>query len=406
VPGNRFFGGIDVFRNSIRLGSGLAWLLLAASLAVAYRAQAAEPASPAEERASAQARAEEARAQEEERAAAQQEALEAAQARAEEARAQEEERSTAQQEKLEAELEEAQTRLEEAARRVAELSARLTQDGLYFSLRGLDAIGPRPMLGVNIGRTPENKEPGVHVVGVTPDGPADRAGLRSGDVLLAIDDEDLVGADGDERLTAFMKGVQPGQEVRVRYRRDGKEVTTTVAPEEIDPMRLVVGAPGGAWEFDLGDLEKLGRLEDLEALNQLEDGPDFHFRIGLPGQWGDLELVSLTPKLGDYFDAESGLLVVRAPDDGTLGLQDGDVILAIDGRQPTSPRHAMRILRSYEPGETISFSIVREKKPQILEVDLPRREATGRRHDLLPPPPPPAPARTSVPPDRPAPLGT
>ncbi len=385
-----------MFRNDVRLGTGLAWLLLAASLAMANRAQAAEPAVAGTNEVTLAAAEDEAA----------QARVEEAQALAEEAQAREEEQAEKSQEALEARLEAAQSRLEQAAREVGELSARLTEDGLYFSLRGLEAIGPRPMLGVNIGRTPETRGPGVHIVGVTPDGPADKAGLRSGDVMVSIDDEDLVEADGGERLTAYMRGVEAGQEVRIRYRRDGEEMTATVVPQEMDPMRLVVGAPGGAWEFDLDDLDHLEQLEEMEALKGLEHGSNFHFNIGFPGRWGDLELVSLTPELGDYFDTESGLLVVRAPEDESLGLQDGDVILAIDGRQPTSPRHAMRILRSYESGETIKFSIVRKKKQQTLEVDLPRQEATGRHHAWPPAPPPPAPARGPVRPDQPAPLGT
>jgi C-terminal processing protease CtpA/Prc len=374
-----------VLRNSTRAGIGVAWLLLAASLGVAYRAQAAEPVAQDE---AAEAGAE------------------AAQAREDSAQARADKQTAGRQAELESRLAEAQSRLEQAAREVAELSARLSGDGLYFSIRGLEDIGPRPMLGVNIGRNADAGAPGVHIVGVTPDGPAEDAGLRSGDVMLAIDDEELVGADGGDRLTAYMKGVRAGQEVTVRYRRDGKEMTTTVVPEQMDPMRLVVGAPGGAWEFDLDDVEQLQKLEELESLSELDNGPDFHFAIGFPGRWGDLEMVSLTPELGDYFDAESGLLVVRAPDDDTLGLQDGDVILAIDGRQPSSPRHAMRILRSYEPGETISFSIIRKKKQQTLEVSLPRRESMGRHPAWPPIPLPPEPARSPAPAHRPAPTGT
>lgn len=374
-----------MLRNSIKAGTGLAWLLLAVSLAVAYRAQAAEPT--AQEKAARTG-------------------ADAAQVHEEMAQAEAEEQTAGRQAELEAQLAEAQSRLEQAAREVAELSARLSGDGLYFSIRGLEDIGPRPMLGVNIGRNVGADAPGVQIVGVTPDGPADDAGLRSGDVMLAIDDEDLVGANGGERLTAYMKNVRAGQEVRVRYRRDGNEMTTTVVPEQMDPMRLVVGAPGGAWEFDLDDVEQLRKLEELESLSEMDNGADFHFAIGFPGRWGDLEMVSLTPELGDYFDAASGLLVVRAPDDDTLGLQDGDVILAIDGRQPTSPRHAMRILRSYEPGETINFSIVRKKKRQTLEVSLPRREAMGRHPAWPPIPPPPAPARSPAPTGRPGPTGT
>ena len=357
-----------MIRNNIRLTAGIGWLLIAVALLVAGNARGQETATETEARA--------------------------------------EERAAVREEELQTRLEDAQGRLEQAAREVAELSARLTEDGLFMAIRGLEAIGPRPMLGVNVGTTPETTGPGVHILGVTPDGPADRAGLRSGDVMIAIDDEALVGSDGDERLSAYMKGVQAGQEVQVRYRRDGKERTATVIPEEMDPMRLVVGAPGGRWELDLDGLESLQELEKLEELELLADDHGFSFHAGFPGRWGALELVSLSPDLGEYFGAESGLLVVRSPEDEALGLRDGDVILAIDGREPTSPRHAMRILRSYEPGETISFAIIRSREKRTVKVELPEREAMGGIWQWLAPPAP-APARAPRPPALPAPpVGT
>lgn len=354
-----------MIRNNIRLAAGFGWLLIAVALLVAGNARGQETETGTQ---SAEAREAGAQVRDEE---------------------------------LQARLEDAQGRLEQAAREVAELSARLTEDGLFMAIRGLEAIGPRPMLGVNVGTTPETTGPGVHILGVTPDGPADRAGLRSGDVMIAIDEEALVGSDGDERLSAYMKGVQAGQEVQVRYRRDGKEKTATVIPEEMDPMRLVVGAPGGRWELDLDSLESLKELEKLEELELLADDHGFSFHAGFPGRWGALELVGLTPDLGEYFGAESGLLVVRSPDDEALGLRDGDVILAIDGREPTSPRHAMRILRSYEPGETISFSIIRSREKRTVKVELPDREAMGSIWQWLAPPAP-APARAPAPPMPPA----
>ena len=54
--------------------------------------------------------------------------------------------------------------------------------------------------------------------------------------------------------------------------------------------------------------------------------------------------------------------MVKAPGDSTLPLRSGDVILVIGGRRPTSPSHAMRILRSYEGGETVTIEILRKKK--------------------------------------------
>ena len=63
--------------------------------------------------------------------------------------------------------------------------------------------------------------------------------------------------------------------------------------------------------------------------------------------------------------------------DWALGLKDGDVILAIDGRQPSDPAHAMRILRSYEPGERLDLEIIRQQQRQNVEVILPAAEMSA-----------------------------
>jgi S1-C subfamily serine protease len=117
-----------------------------------------------------------------------------------------------------------------------------------------------------------------------------------------------------------------------------------------------------------------------------------------------MELVTLTETLGDYFGTTQGLLVVRAPGDDRLGLRDGDVIIRIGDREPSGPGHAMRILRSYEPGEKVDIEIMRKKKRQSLSVEVPDRRMSLRAP--LPPRPLRAPAAASAPavarPPRPA----
>jgi len=93
----------------------------------------------------------------------------------------------------------------------------------------------------------------------------------------------------------------------------------------------------------------------------------------------DMELATLTPRLGSYFGTDKGVLVVRAPPEGALQLQDGDVILAIDGRVPTSGSHATRILGSYQPGEKVTLRILRQHKPLQLEATLPERPGADER---------------------------
>src|SRR5204862_452131 len=56
------------------------------------------------------------------------------------------------------------------------------------------------------------------------------------------------------------------------------------------------------------------------------------------------------------------------------GLKGGDVITSIGGRKPANPSHAMRILRSYETGETVSIEILRKQKRMSLTWKVPARE--------------------------------
>ena len=62
---------------------------------------------------------------------------------------------------------------------------------------------------------------------------------------------------------------------------------------------------------------------------------------------------------------------MRGPENDALGLRDGDVILDIGGRKPTSPEHAIRILSSFEEGETLKINIMRRQQRQTLELTLP-----------------------------------
>ena len=84
------------------------------------------------------------------------------------------------------------------------------------------------------------------------------------------------------------------------------------------------------------------------------------------GPLGDLELAPAQPRSGPYFGTTEGVLVVRRPQDGSLGLKGGDVVQAVDGRKPASPAHLLRILRSYDRGETFKLDILRNHKRETV----------------------------------------
>ncbi|MDZ7749361.1 MAG: trypsin-like peptidase domain-containing protein [Halofilum sp. (in: g-proteobacteria)] len=68
------------------------------------------------------------------------------------------------------------------------------------------------------------RTPGLRVAGVFADGPADRAGLRRGDILLAVAGEPLPDV---ETLLRVTTGTPPGMPVEVAFRRDGERRTVT-----------------------------------------------------------------------------------------------------------------------------------------------------------------------------------
>jgi len=229
----------------------------------------------------------------------------------------------------------------------------------------------RGRIGVVV-RTEANEESdkvGAQIEGVTPGGPADKAGLKVGDIITKFSGTALGGLKGEDddesgpghKLVTLARKLEPGDTVRLEYRRGSDTKQATLVAEDL----------GGGMRMEMPNLGPMvmPRMPDM----------DFEMAFGAP--WGDLELVSLNPDLGEYFGSKDGVLVVKAPADSSLSLRAGDVILSIGGRKPTSPSHAMRILRSYEKGETVSIDILRKQKRTTVSWKVPSRETRMfRRH--------------------------
>jgi hypothetical protein len=78
-------------------------------------------------------------------------------------------------------------------------------------------------------------------------------------------------------------------------------------------------------------------------------------------------------------------------------LQDGDVILEIGARTPASPEHALRILGSFESGETIAFSLMRDGSRTPLNYTVQENNFAGPGFQIYTPATPAAPAAPVTP---------
>jgi len=211
----------------------------------------------------------------------------------------------------------------------------------------------------------QNDKIGARIEAVTPGSPAEKGGLKAGDIITRFNGTALGGVTAEDedgsgpgmKLIELAHALDPGDTVQVEYRRGSDNRKATLVADEVEWH--------GTTNLEIPDM---GPMEGM--LPRMQIGPgEMEWGFGRP--WGGIELVSLNPDLGEYFGTREGVLVVRAPEDSALVLKGGDVILAIGGRKPTSPEHAMRILRSYDAGETVTIDVQRKQRRTTLTWKVP-----------------------------------
>jgi C-terminal processing protease CtpA/Prc len=243
------------------------------------------------------------------------------------------------QDALRAQMDAARHRLEMAAHQLAALSAQMYGP----MMQHIEAIAgpPRVLMGVQLDDS--RGHAGALVREVSPGGPAEQAGVRAGDLIVAINGTNVQGQEPPMRVVELLHDVKPGDKVDLKVSRDGKTRDLTVTAR-----------PDGDEFFSARQFPELPAMPAMPAMPAWVAAP-----MMVRGPVADMELARLTPGLGRYFGTDTGVLVVRAPSGGVLGLQDGDVILSIGGRKPIDSSHVIRILSSYDPGEKITLWVQR-----------------------------------------------
>jgi S1-C subfamily serine protease len=240
----------------------------------------------------------------------------------------------------------------------------------------------RARLGMKVNlQARESDSIGAYIDAVTPGGPAASAGIRSGDLITKVGGKSVLQGSVAEakkgqslpglRLIELAAKLGPEDTVAIEYRRGKDRRTVSVVTEDEPDFVVRRGVPGRPFSMRLfrpdGDDP---RMEVGDFFERIEvPRPHLEYLSAFP--LGDLELAPLNPDLGQYFGTSDGVLVVSAPKEGGLGLKGGDVVVAVDGRKPAGPSHLLRILRSYERGETFKLDILRNRKRETLSASLP-----------------------------------
>jgi len=212
------------------------------------------------------------------------------------------------------------------------------------------------------------EERGVEITRVEPDSPADKAGLKQGDVVLEYNGQRV---EGTEQFVRMVRETPPGRKVTLLVSRNGATqiISATVGKREARAWAL---GP----EFE-ANMERL--RENMRNLRIEIDAPRAYisWRSSMLG----VEAESLTPQLAEFFGVKEGVLV-RAVIKGTpaekAGVKAGDVITKVDGEAVRTPNQIASRLRSLREKRTFPLTVVRNHQETTLTVTIEPERWEGR----------------------------
>jgi S1-C subfamily serine protease len=269
------------------------------------------------------------------------------------------------------EVEKARGELQKATRELARSMAKLERDNPRAQYFEYMTNPDRAVLGVLIPDDHENGEMrGVRLLAVTPGSGAEKAGLKAGDLVTALNGHSLAGEGKQtpqKRMREQMKQLKAGDEVRVDYLRENSKQTATVKTSAPEPDIALAPLPM---------IQEWVKNEEFEKYGPMSAMPMLQFRgAAIRG----LELAKLDEDLGSYFKTREGVLVVKAPKSSALSLKSGDVIQKIDGDPVSEPVTVLDKLRSRTDEQTVKIEIVRQGRKQEVQGKIPVADARPQR---------------------------
>lgn len=182
---------------------------------------------------------------------------------------------------------------------------------------------------------------GALIAGVEPDGPADSAGFRTGDVILEFDGKPVEKVKDLPRIVA---AANASDTVEVRVLRDGEEKTIEVT---------------------------IGRMpnDDGPASNAPADKSPGAGKLGLA-------LAPLTPETRQRLrlpDSTEGVVIAdveRNSPAAREGIRPGDVIKRVGSRKVTSPGEVAEAVKDYADRKAVLLLISRQGNDRFIAVPL------------------------------------
>ncbi len=183
---------------------------------------------------------------------------------------------------------------------------------------------------------------GVLLADVTPEGPADDAGLKVGDIILTVDGRSMQNARQFE-LDLYRRPV--GDKLVMQLLRGTERTNATVEVEERE-----------------GDIHRFADMVTPEK-NTIA-------RLGILGIAIDKQTAELLPDLRKKYGVVVAARSQNAPYSGTGSLQAGDVIYSVNNTPVASIDALKQVLDSLKEGDAAVVQVERDSKLMFLVLEL------------------------------------
>lgn len=212
---------------------------------------------------------------------------------------------------------------------------------------------------------------GVEISSVTEGGPADKAGIKQGDVVLEYNGQPVEGMTQFQRL---VHETPTGRQVKVEVWRNGAPLTLTATVEtrkvfSLESQDMDINIFGNSPTFEMPSMPSVQPF-DMPRIMTITPSR----RLGIEG-----EGLGEEPQFAEFLGVKEGVLVksvVKNSAAEKAGIKAGDVIAKIGDTRVFNSQDITSTLRANRHDQTFTVTVVRNKKEMQLTVTI--EDRTGR----------------------------